>query len=433
MSCARTAARAGDQLAQLLGLEALQPRPQRHVRVRRHLRLHPDEPLDHVQRGAAPSARAVPGAPAARGSARASRGRVRIVSLGRCRDRDAGGNRARRDRRPVRHRRRARSARPRAPSSGRSATAPTAAPRGARLARYVRAAAARPLPLPRRRLRARHAASEFERNYDTLYGALAPRTDPVIGNHEYARRARATSRTGSASADWDRGRARHRAYVDDSGWQLIAYSSESDPRRRGRVGAQRRSRATAAPAGSRSGTAAATWSPTRCTRTIPTRSRSGPRSPAARRSTWSATTTSTAGSRRSTASTSSSPAPAATSCAAAATQRHRVAAAQTGVATATRLALRRRRARLPPGRRARARRTTPARSPARASSVAPPARHHLGVLVVGVRGAERDHLGAVGAALEARITGPGIRTASHCASSTTSSSSLSRALPPTTM
>jgi hypothetical protein len=39
-----------DRVAQLLRAEAVEPRPQRDVRVRRLLRLHPDEPLDRLQR-----------------------------------------------------------------------------------------------------------------------------------------------------------------------------------------------------------------------------------------------------------------------------------------------------------------------------------------------------------------------------------------------
>ena len=40
-----------DQLAQRRGPEVAQPRPERHVRVRRHLRLHPHEPLEHRRHG----------------------------------------------------------------------------------------------------------------------------------------------------------------------------------------------------------------------------------------------------------------------------------------------------------------------------------------------------------------------------------------------
>ena len=39
-----------DQVAQLLRPEALDPRPERHIRVLGHLRLHADEPLDHLDR-----------------------------------------------------------------------------------------------------------------------------------------------------------------------------------------------------------------------------------------------------------------------------------------------------------------------------------------------------------------------------------------------
>ena len=40
----------GHRLRQGLGTEPIQPRPQRDVRVSRHLRLHRDEPLDGVER-----------------------------------------------------------------------------------------------------------------------------------------------------------------------------------------------------------------------------------------------------------------------------------------------------------------------------------------------------------------------------------------------
>src|SRR5215207_9298278 len=36
----------------------------------------------------------------------------------------------------------------------------------------------------------RGTAAEFRHGYDAAYGALARRTDPAIGNHEFARRAR---------------------------------------------------------------------------------------------------------------------------------------------------------------------------------------------------------------------------------------------------
>jgi hypothetical protein len=40
----------GDRLRQGLGTEPIKPRPQRDVRVSRHLRLHRDQPFDGVER-----------------------------------------------------------------------------------------------------------------------------------------------------------------------------------------------------------------------------------------------------------------------------------------------------------------------------------------------------------------------------------------------
>jgi hypothetical protein len=72
--------------------------------------------------------------------------------------------------------------------------------------------------------------AEFERNYEPLYGALADRTDPVIGNHEYGNREEGYYPYWMARRGWGRERANHRAYVDpESDWQVIAYSSESPP------------------------------------------------------------------------------------------------------------------------------------------------------------------------------------------------------------
>ena len=73
-------------------------------------------------------------------------------------------------------------------------------------------------------------AEEFELNYEPLYGALASRTDPVIGNHEYDRRFEGYYPYWRGKRRFGRERARHRSYVDDTGWQVLAYSSESDPR-----------------------------------------------------------------------------------------------------------------------------------------------------------------------------------------------------------
>lgn len=72
--------------------------------------------------------------------------------------------------------------------------------------------------------------AEFEHNYAPQYGALADRTDPVIGNHEYLNREQGYYPYWMGRRGWSRERAKHRAYVDpESGWQVIAYSSESPP------------------------------------------------------------------------------------------------------------------------------------------------------------------------------------------------------------
>jgi hypothetical protein len=78
------------------------------------------------------------------------------------------------------------------------------------------------------------AAAEIARRYDPLYGPLAPRTDPVIGNHEFERRLEGYFPYWRRERGLDRALARHRAYVDDAGWQVLVYSSESDPRREAR-------------------------------------------------------------------------------------------------------------------------------------------------------------------------------------------------------
>jgi hypothetical protein len=72
-------------------------------------------------------------------------------------------------------------------------------------------------------------AADFRRHYAPLFGALAGRTDPVLGNHEYANRRSGYEPYWRRARDWSRARARHRAYVGRSGWQIIAYSSEADP------------------------------------------------------------------------------------------------------------------------------------------------------------------------------------------------------------
>jgi hypothetical protein len=76
----------------------------------------------------------------------------------------------------------------------------------------------------------RGAAADFRRNYDPLYGRLARRTEPVLGNHEFRRRFKGYFPYWNRERGLGRERARHRAYVDDSGWQVLVYSSESDPR-----------------------------------------------------------------------------------------------------------------------------------------------------------------------------------------------------------
>jgi calcineurin-like phosphoesterase family protein len=71
---------------------------------------------------------------------------------------------------------------------------------------------------------------EFDRNYDRLYGDLADRTDPVIGNHEYLNRASGYYPYWQDKRGWTEKQAKHRSYIDsESGWQVIAYSSETDP------------------------------------------------------------------------------------------------------------------------------------------------------------------------------------------------------------
>jgi hypothetical protein len=97
------------------------------------------------------------------------------------------------------------------------------------LARYVRSAR------PERFLYLgdvyeRGAAAEFRRHYDPLYGRLAGRTDPVIGNHEFELRSEGYFPYWRRERGLGRRAARHRAYVDDSGWQVLVYSSENDPR-----------------------------------------------------------------------------------------------------------------------------------------------------------------------------------------------------------
>jgi acid phosphatase type 7 len=73
-------------------------------------------------------------------------------------------------------------------------------------------------------------AEEFERNFDPLYGDLADRTDPVIGNHEYPNVENGYYPYWRDKRGWTEAQAKHRSYIDsESGWQVIAYSSETDP------------------------------------------------------------------------------------------------------------------------------------------------------------------------------------------------------------
>jgi acid phosphatase type 7 len=72
-------------------------------------------------------------------------------------------------------------------------------------------------------------ATEFTGNYEPLYGALGSITDPVIGNHEYANRTTGYYAYWTNKRGWTQEEAKHRSYVDAaSGWQIIAYSSETD-------------------------------------------------------------------------------------------------------------------------------------------------------------------------------------------------------------
>jgi Calcineurin-like phosphoesterase len=69
-------------------------------------------------------------------------------------------------------------------------------------------------------------ASQFASSYEPLYGPLAPRTSPVIGNHEMANRDEGYYPYWTAERGWTAREARHRAFVTPEGWQVIAYSSE---------------------------------------------------------------------------------------------------------------------------------------------------------------------------------------------------------------
>jgi hypothetical protein len=70
-------------------------------------------------------------------------------------------------------------------------------------------------------------ATEFLDNYEPLYGAMAAKTDPVVGNHEWGKRATGYFPYWAGKRGWTPEEARHRSFVDAaSGWQVIAYSSE---------------------------------------------------------------------------------------------------------------------------------------------------------------------------------------------------------------
>lgn len=70
-------------------------------------------------------------------------------------------------------------------------------------------------------------AEEFKDNYEPIYGSLAARTDPVLGNHEFNNRKKGGYYAyWRKKRGWSAERARHRSYVTPEGWQVIAYSSE---------------------------------------------------------------------------------------------------------------------------------------------------------------------------------------------------------------
>ena len=71
------------------------------------------------------------------------------------------------------------------------------------------------------------SAVDFATNYDPLYGSIASITDPVIGNHDYPNRTTGYYAYWMAKRGWTKDQAKHRSYVDRSGWQVIAYSSEN--------------------------------------------------------------------------------------------------------------------------------------------------------------------------------------------------------------
>jgi hypothetical protein len=69
-------------------------------------------------------------------------------------------------------------------------------------------------------------AREFAANYEPIYGRLARRTIPVIGNHEMPNVRRGYYPYWAEARGWTPVTARHRAFVTPEGWQVIAYSSE---------------------------------------------------------------------------------------------------------------------------------------------------------------------------------------------------------------
>jgi hypothetical protein len=80
------------------------------------------------------------------------------------------------------------------------------------------------------------SATDFANNYDAAYGAMAARTDPVMGNHEWANRATGYYPYWASKRGWTEEEARHRSYVDAaSGWQVIAYNSEETMTTEGRM------------------------------------------------------------------------------------------------------------------------------------------------------------------------------------------------------
>jgi hypothetical protein len=75
----------------------------------------------------------------------------------------------------------------------------------------------------------RGTATEFTNNYEPLYGSMASKTDPVIGNHEYGNRTTGYYPYCQGKRGWTKEQAKHPSYIDAaSGWQVIAYSWETD-------------------------------------------------------------------------------------------------------------------------------------------------------------------------------------------------------------